>query len=155
MRLFLLRYKTLHFSLLNFTRLLPDCFSSLLRSLIKAVQACGVSATSPSFVSSANLLRAYSVPPSTSLMQTTDQTYSWLLVYTIRCLLPTGLFATDHYSLDPFHHPVFHPPHSLLIDPIFLHLGSSTGSVLLAVAFVLTAVTITVFLLMLFLNLKC
>ena len=57
--LFLPRCRTLHFPLLNFMRLLSAHFSSLSRSLWMAAQPYGISATPPSFVPSANLLRVH------------------------------------------------------------------------------------------------
>ena len=59
--LLLLRCRTLHFPLLSFMRFLSAHFCSVFRSICKT--------TAPSFSSSANLLRAHSVPLSRSLMK--------------------------------------------------------------------------------------
>lgn len=59
--LFLLRCRTFHFLLFNFMRVFSFQFFSLLMSW-RAGQPCWVSATLPSCVSSANLLRVHSVP---------------------------------------------------------------------------------------------
>jgi len=68
MGLFLPRGRTLHLPLWNFTGFLCAQLSSLSRSRWMAAQLSGVSATPPSFVSSANSLRVHSVPSSRSLM---------------------------------------------------------------------------------------
>lgn len=62
------RCRTLHMSLLNFTRSLPVHVSSLTRSLWLATWPSGESATPSSFVSSRNLLRVRSTPRSRLLM---------------------------------------------------------------------------------------
>ncbi|KAK4830496.1 hypothetical protein QYF61_011409 [Mycteria americana] len=59
----------LQFPLLNSIRFLSAHFSSLLRSLWTLAQSFGVSATRPSFATSANLLRVNSAPSSRPLMK--------------------------------------------------------------------------------------
>ena len=60
MALFLPRCRTLHLPLLNLIRFLFAQLSSLSRSHWTAAQPSGISTTSPSFQSSANLLRVHS-----------------------------------------------------------------------------------------------
>lgn len=57
------------FSLLDFMRLLAVYFHSLLRFVWMAARPSGVSATPPSLVSGANVLRAHSAPSSRSFMK--------------------------------------------------------------------------------------
>ncbi|KAK4806792.1 hypothetical protein QYF61_005588 [Mycteria americana] len=72
--LFLPRGRTLPFPLLNFMRFLSAHFSSLFRSLWMAARSSAISATPPTFVSPANLLRVHSAPSSRSLMKMLNRT---------------------------------------------------------------------------------
>lgn len=72
--LFLPSYRIWHFSFLNFRRFLSAHFSSLLRSSSMAAQLSNISTTSPSFMSSANLLRLRSAPLSRPLMKILNKT---------------------------------------------------------------------------------
>jgi len=74
MRLCLPRCRTLHLPLLNFIRLFSTHLSSLSRSCWMAAQPSGVSATHPTFVSSANLLRVRFILSSRSLMSKLNKT---------------------------------------------------------------------------------
>lgn len=60
--------------MLNLMMFLSACFSGLLRSLRMATKASGVSATSPSFVSSVSLLRVCFAPSSRLLMKVLNKT---------------------------------------------------------------------------------
>lgn len=68
------RCRNLHFSLLNFKRLLSAQFSSLLRPLQITAQLSAVSSTHPRFVLYTDLLRVHTVPSSTSLMRMSHST---------------------------------------------------------------------------------
>lgn len=76
MELFLPRCRIWHFSLMNFMRLMSAHFSSLSWSLWVAAQSCGVSATPPIVVSSANFQRVHFAPSVRSLMKKLKRTGS-------------------------------------------------------------------------------
>lgn len=80
--------------------------------------AFGVSATLPSFVSSSNLLRIYSVPLVRSLTKALDRTRPTVGLWST--LLVTSLqpnCSTHHHHLGLSVQLVFSPGHCLLIQP--------------------------------------
>ncbi|PKU43429.1 hypothetical protein llap_6262 [Limosa lapponica baueri] len=74
--LFLPQCSTLHLPLFNFIKFLSAQLSSLYRSRNMVAQPSGVSATPPSFVSSANLLRVHSVPSSQVIDEYVEQDWT-------------------------------------------------------------------------------
>lgn len=91
---------TLHLFLLNLIRLLSTQLSSLSRPFWMAAQPFDVSANSPSFVLSANLLRDNSIPPSTLLMKIMSKTRPCTdLGNTTSYTSPTRLWSFYQYPL--------------------------------------------------------
>lgn len=66
--------RTLHIPLLNFMRFLSSPFSSLSSSLWMAARPSGISAIPPTFVPSADLLRAHPVSSFMPLIRTWNKT---------------------------------------------------------------------------------
>lgn len=124
MELFLPRCRIWHFSLMNFMRLMSAHFSSLSWSLWVAAQSCGVSATPPIVVSSANFQRVHFAPSVRSLMKKLKRTGS--TIDSVSGVHPGSwwkgwLHDTHHLPLGLATHPIFSSPHCLLIQPM-LHL---------------------------------
>ena len=109
----------LHFPLLNCMRSLSAHLSSLPRCLRIAARPPGLSATPPSLVSSANLLRVCSAPSSRPLIKEDveqDRTQYRPLGDTTSYWPPPRLGATEQHPLGPAVQPLFSPPHCQLIQ---------------------------------------
>lgn len=118
--LFLPRYRTCYFPLLNVKRFLPAHLSSLSRSLCMAAWPSGTSTIPPSFLSSADLLQVCSSPSSRSLSKKLkwDWIRYWSLSYTISYWPPTRHHVTDHHPQSLAIQACFGPSYCLLIQPV-------------------------------------
>jgi len=97
MELFLPRYRTLHFPLLNLMSFFSGNFSSLSRTLWMAAQPCGVLFTPLWFASSWNLLRVQYAPSSKPLMKILNSSGPSIFLG-VHCWWQSSTWNSCHWS---------------------------------------------------------